>query len=367
MTPAPNEIANDYQLGGVEESEIMRIRRSFGIAAVTLGAVVLAGPFIETAAAAEVNIYSYRQEHLIRPLLDGFTRETGIEVNLVSGKADALLERLKSEGLNSPADILLTVDVGRLIRAKDAGVLQAISSSKLERLVPSQYRDPEGHWFGVSIRSRVIYYAKDRVKPSELSSYEDLASDKWKGRICIRSSSNVYNQSLLASLIVHNGRDAALRWAKGMVANFARKPQGGDRDQIKAVAAGECDVAVGNTYYYARMQTAKQDDQRAAAGKVGLFFPNQNGRGAHVNISGVGVTRGAKNKANAVRLMEHLASDAAQRLYAKVVHEYPIREDVPLSATVGAWGSFKADSLSLAAFAAHQGNALRIFDEAGWR
>lgn len=333
--------------------------------ATAMAAMVLMGP-VSALAASEVNIYSYRKEHLIRPLLDAFTQETAIEVNMVSGKADALLERLKSEGANSPADILLTVDVGRLVRAKDAGVLQAVSSPTLSELVPAQYRDPEGYWYGVSVRSRVIYYALDRVKPSELTTYEDLASPKWKGRVCIRSSGNVYNQSLLASLVAHHGHDQAMAWAKGMVANFARKPQGGDRDQIKAVAAGECDVAVGNTYYYARMQTAK-DDQREAAAKVGIFFPNQEGRGAHVNISGIAVTKSAKNKDNAVKLIEFLASDSAQKIYAEVVHEYPVRDDIPWSGTVSKWGKFKADDLSLAKFASHQGEALRIFDQAGWR
>ena len=317
-------------------------------------------------AAAEVNIYSYRREHLIRPLLMAFTLETGVEFRLISGKADTLLERLKSEGRSSPADILVTTDVGRMVRAKDAGVLQPVTSPVLDSLIPAQYRDPEGYWYGVSLRSRVLYYAVDRIKPAELSTYEDLATAKWKGRICIRSSGNIYNQSLLASLIAHNGRDAALNWAKGMVANFARKPQGGDRDQIKAVAAGECDVAVGNSYYYARMQTAK-DDQREAAAKVGIFFPNQIGRGAHVNISGVAVTKSSKNVEDALRLIEYLASDEAQKIYAEVVHEYPIRDDIPLSKTVGAWGTFKADALPLATFAAHQGDALRVFDEAGWR
>ena len=343
----------------------MQMGRRAQSGVIAMAVTVLVGTYGQMAA-ADVNIYSYRQEHLIRPLLMAFTLETGIEVKLLTGKADALLERLKSEGHNSPADLLVTTDVGRMIRAKDAGVLQPATSPVLDKLVPARYRDPEGYWYGVSVRSRVLYYALDRIRPAELSTYEDLATAKWKGRVCIRSSGNIYNQSLLASLIAHNGRDAALNWAKGMVANFARKPQGGDRDQIKAVAAGECDVAVGNTYYYARMQTAK-DDQREASAKVGIFFPNQAGRGAHVNISGVGVTKSSKNVGDAVRFIEYLASDDAQKIYTEVVHEYPVRDDIPLSKTVGAWGTFKADALPLATFAAHQGDALRIFDEAGWR
>lgn len=343
----------------------MQMGRVVKSGVIAMAAAMLVGILGQTAT-AEVNIYSYRQEHLIRPLLTAFTLETGIEFRLISGKADALLERLKSEGRNSPADILVTADVGRMVRAKNAGVLQPVTSSALDKLVPVQYRDPEGYWYGVSVRSRVLYYALGRIKPAELSTYEDLATAKWRGRICIRSSGNIYNQSLLASLIAHNGRNAALNWAKGMVANFARKPQGGDRDQIKAVAAGECDVAVGNTYYYARMQSAK-DDQREAAAKVGIFFPNQAGRGAHVNISGVAVTKSSKNVGDALRLIEFLASDEAQKIYAEVVHEYPIREGIPLSKTVGAWGTFKADKLPLATFAGHQSDALRVFDEAGWR
>ena len=213
------------------------------------------------AAAEEVNVYSYRKAHLIGPLLEAFTARTGITVRLVTGNADALLERLKSEGLNSPADVLLTVDAGRLIRAKAAGVLQPVRSAVLERLVPARFRDPEGAWFGLSLRARVIFHARDRVRPDELSTYEDLADPKWRGRLCIRSSGNVYNQSLLASMIEHDGQARAEAWAKGVVANLARKPQGGDRDQIKAVAAGECDVTVANTYYYAGMLKSKREDQ----------------------------------------------------------------------------------------------------------
>ncbi|WP_419796949.1 MAG: Fe(3+) ABC transporter substrate-binding protein [Terasakiella sp.] len=318
-------------------------------------------------AAEEVNIYSYRKEVLIRPLLDRFTENTGIKVNLVNGKADVLLERLKSEGMNSPADILITADVGRLIRAEDAGVLQSVESETLSKLIPAQYRDPEGQWFGLSLRSRVIFIAKDRVKPGEVTTYEDLADPKWTNRICIRSSSNVYNQSMLGSLIEHNGTEKAAAWTKAVVNNLARKPQGGDRDQIKAVAAGECDVAVGNSYYFGRMQAGKDAAQKAAADKVQLVWPNQDGRGAHVNISGAGVTKSAKNKENAVKLIEFLASDEAQAIYAKDVFEYPLRDGIELSPTVAAWGKFKADDIELAKFAAHQKEAVKMFDQAGWR
>lgn len=319
------------------------------------------------AAASEVNIYSYRKEHLIRPLLDAFTEASGIKVNLISGKAEALLVRLKSEGMNSPADVLLTVDAGRLIQAKKAGVLQPIRSEALEAAIPAQYRDPEGYWYGLAARARIIFYAKDRVASEELSTYEDLADPKWKNRICVRSSTNVYNQSLLASLIAHHGVEKAEEWAKGVVANMARKPQGGDRDQIKAVAAGECDIAIANTYYYARMLKSKEESERKATEKVSPFWPNQNGRGAHVNISGAGVTKSAKNRANAIKLLEFLVSDEAQKIYAEVVNEYPVKPGVAISETIASLGRFKVDPLNLAALAEHQAEAVRIFDRAGWR
>ena len=337
-----------------------------------VAATFLAAPFSESfippaQAAEEVNIYSYRKEVLIKPLLTEFTKQTGVKVNIVSGKADALLERLKSEGMNSPADVLLSVDVGRLIKAQEAGVLQPVESVKLMGTIPVQYRDPKGEWFGLSVRSRVFFYSKDRVKPSELSDYEDLTDPKWKGRICIRSSGNVYNQSLLASLVTNLGAERAEKWAAGIVANLARKPQGGDRDQIKAVAAGECDVAVGNTYYFGAMLNSKKQDQKDAAAKVALFWPNQSNRGAHVNVSGAGVTKSAKNKANAIKLIEFLASDAAQKIYAETVYEYPIRDGITVAKSVADWGKFKADKIPLAEFAKHQGEAIKIFDRVGWR
>jgi iron(III) transport system substrate-binding protein len=319
------------------------------------------------ALSAEVNIYSYRQQHLIRPLLDAFTALIGIEVNLVSGKADALLERLKSEGLNSPADMLLTADAGRLIRAKAAGVLQPIHSSVLDAAIPPRYRDPEGYWFGLSLRARVIFYAPGRIEPDEIQSYESLADPKLRGRVCVRSSSNVYNQSLLSAMIEAHGPEAAEAWAAGVAQNFARKPQGGDRDQILAVAAGECDVAVANTYYFARMLNSDDPAEREAAAKVALAWPNQDGRGAHVNVAGAGVTLSSRNKDAAVRLLEFLASAEAQSVYAEVVYEFPIDFQAKPADVVAAWGDFKADGVDLAAFGQHQTEAVRIFDRAGWR
>jgi iron(III) transport system substrate-binding protein len=321
-----------------------------------------------SAAAAEVNLYSARKEALIKPLLTRFTEQTGITVNLLTGKADALLKRLESEGDNSPADLLLTVDAGRLNRAKAAGVLQPIRSPVLDAAIPAEYRDPEGYWFGLSLRARPIMYVKKRVDPTQLSTYEELAGPNWRGRICVRSSDNIYNQSLVASLIAAHGIEETEEWAQGFVANFARPPQGGDRDQIKAAAAGQCDIAVANTYYLGRMLNQAQDDaERVAAEQVAVFWPNQDGRGAHVNVSGAGITKAAKNKREAMQLLESLAGDAEQAWYAQVNHEYPVRPGVAWSETVTAWGQFKADSVSLSQLGELNPEAVRLMDRAGWR
>lgn len=322
---------------------------------------------VHAASAAEVNIYSSRQEHLIRPLLDAFTKSTGITVNVVTANDDALAERLKTEGANSPADVLLTVDAGRLIRADQAGLFQPIKSPVLEAAIPASLRDPKGNWYGLSMRARVIFYSKERVKPDELSTYEALADPKWNGRICIRSSSNVYNQSMLSALIVEDGAQKAEAWAKGIADNLARPPAGGDRDQILAVAAGACDIAIANTYYYAGLLTSSKEEDKQSAQKVALFWPNQSGRGAHVNISGAGVTKNAPHKAEAVKLLEFLVSDEAQKLYAEAVYEFPVKPGIAPAGVVAGFGKFKADTLSLAEIANHQAEAIRIFDRVGWR
>ncbi len=320
-----------------------------------------------TAAAPELNLYSARKEALIQPLLERFTEQSGIKVNLVTGKADALLKRLSSEGRNSPADILLTTDAGRLHRARAAGVTQPFESESLNSLIPANYRDPEGHWVGLSVRSRPILYVKGKVDPAELSSYEALADPKWKRRICIRSSSNIYNQSLIASMIAANGKAETESWAKGLVANLARPPKGGDRDQIKAAAAGQCDIAIANTYYLAGMLNSGKADQVAAAKKMAVFWPNQNGRGAHVNVSGAAITRSSKNVDAAVKLIEFLASDSSQQWYAEVNGEYPVRQGVPVGDTLKAWGEFKADSLNLGQLGELNAEAVMLMDRAGWR
>jgi iron(III) transport system substrate-binding protein len=339
-------------------------RRCFLSAAALAGVFFLGG---QALAAGEVNLYSARQEALIKPLLDRFSAATGIKVNLVSAKADALLQRLKSEGRNSPADVLLTVDAGNLHAAQAAGVLQPVRSRVLEEAIPATYRDPAGHWFGLSLRARPVMYVKGRVDPAELSTYEALAEPKWKGRICIRSSDNVYNQSLVGAMIATRGEAATETWASGFVANFARKPQGGDRDQLKAAVAGQCDIAIANTYYLAQMLESAKVDEKAVAEKIGVFWPNQAERGVHVNISGAGVTAAAPNRDNAVRLLEFLAGAEAQQWYAETNQEYPVRGGIALSATLRGFGEFRADNVNMAKLGEFNAAAVRLMDRAGWR
>lgn len=317
--------------------------------------------------AEEVNVYSAREEQLIKPLLDAFSKDTGIKVNLVTGDDDPLLERLKREGANSPADVLITADAGRLYRATQNGSLQAIQSTKLNQAVPANLRDPENRWFGLTYRARVIFYNKDKVKPNELSTYEALADPQWQGRVCVRSSNSIYNQSLLASMIQADGAAQAENWAKGLVNNFARAPAGGDRDQIKAVAAGQCDVALANTYYYAQMLYGKDAAQKAAASKVGLFWPNQNNRGTHINISGAGVTTAAKNKENAIKLLEYMVLDDAQRWYSSTNGEFPVKPGITASPELQSWGNFKRDPVNLSVLGKNNAQAVMLMDKAGWQ
>ncbi len=326
--------------------------------------MVCTGP----ALAGEVNVYSARKEALIKPLLERFSAATGIEANLVTAKADALLKRLEAEGINSPADLFITVDAGRLHRARVADLLQPVTSPVLAAAIPAHLRDGDGYWYGLSLRTRPIMYALDRVSPADLSTYEALAGAQWKGRICMRSSGNIYNQSLVASMITVHGAQWTEEWVKKLVSNFARPPHGGDRDQIKGAAAGECDVAVANNYYLARMLYAGKDDaERAAARKVAIFWPNQNGRGTHVNVSGAGVTRAAPNRANAIKLLEFLVSDESQRWYAEVNYEYPVKPGISPSAALNGFGAFKADSLSLQSLGENNIPAVEIMDRAGWK
>lgn len=326
---------------------------------------VTAGGVAPALAQDEVNLYSYRQEYLIRPMLEVFERETGIKTNVVFAK-EGMLERLKAEGMNSPADAILTVDISRLIAHKDAGVLQAVESKVLEDNIPAQYRDPEGYWYGLTLRARVIVHHEERVDPAKVATYEALADPDLGYRVCTRSGKHVYMQSLMASLIEHHGADAALEWAEGVVANMGRKPQGNDRAQIRAIAAGECDVALVNHYYVAKMWA--DEEEADAVEHVGIIFPNQDGRGTHVNISGAAVTKAAsERKANAIRLLEFLSGDLAQRMYAETNYEYPVKSGTPWSALIESWGTFEMDEVSLAEVAGHATEAPRIYDRAGYQ
>lgn len=349
----------------MSNASVSRTARRKMLAAAALG--IFAGPLAAPAlAAGEVNIYSYRQEVLIRPLLDEFTKSTGIKVNIVYVK-DAGIERLKAEGNASPADAVLTVDVANLVQLGEAGLLQPVKSATIEQNIPAQYRDPAGKWFGLAMRARIVVYNPQKVKAEELSTYEALAESKWAKRICVRSSGHSYNLALVSSLIAANGAAKAQEWANGFAKNLARNPTGGDRDQIQAVAAGVCDLGIVNSYYLAGMLAGKDEAEKKAAMAVKPFFPNQGNRGTHVNISGAAVTASAKNKDNAVKLIEFLSSDAAQKIYADKVMEYPIKPGVEPSDTLLKFGSFKADALPLAELGALRAEALKIVDRAGWR
>ena len=312
------------------------------------------------ALADEINIYSHRQPELIQPLIDAFTAETGITVN-IAFVDKGMAERLVAEGDRSPADLVLTVDIARLMQVVEAGVTQPVQSEILEANIPEALRDPNDQWFGLTTRARIVYASIDRVQPGEVTTYEDLADPKWAGRICTRSGLNDYNIALLSAVIAHHGEEAATTWAAGLKANLARKPDGGDRDQVKAIAAGECDIAIGNTYYIGEMLA--DPEQRAAAEAVRIEFPVFEGDGVHVNISGIAMTKSAPNHDTALRFMEWLASDAAQQLYAETNNEYPAKPGVARSALVAGWGDFVPDSISLTDIATHRAAALRIMEE----
>ena len=341
----------------------MRHIRSWGTIA---GTLAVFATFSAAATAEEVNLYSYRQPFLIEPMLDAFTKETGIKVNVVYAK-QGVLERLKAEGENSPADMVLTVDIGRLNDIAQAGVLQPVQSEVLNANIPAQYRHPDGLWYGLTTRARVFFVSKERVAPGEIATYEQLADPALKGRICIRSGKHVYNVSLFASIIAHKGVDATRDWLSAVKDNLARKPQGNDRAQAKAIKEGVCDVAIANTYYYGKMATNEDNpEQKEWAAAVRIVFPNQDGRGTHVNISGAGITKSAKNRDNAVRLLEYLSNDAAQQLYAEINLEYPVKPGVPLHPLVASWGEFKADTLSLEEVARNRATASKLVDEVGF-
>ena len=315
---------------------------------------------------AQINVYSHRHYDSDKILFKKFTDQTGIKVNVIKGSADQLIERLISEGENSPADVLLTVDAGRLHRAKMAGILQPVKSRVLNDNVPSSMRDPDRQWFGLTVRARVIVYSKDRVKPSQLSTYEDLAKAKWRGKIAVRSSSNIYNQSLMASIIEANGTREALSWAKSVRKNMARAPRGSDRDQARAVAAGLADIAIMNTYYLGILANSSNPKDRDVFKKVSVFFPNQNGRGTHINISGAGITKSSKNKKDAIKFLEFLTSSESQKIFGNVNYEYPIKIETNQSDLLKSWGSFKPDKVNLSILGIKNSEAVKLFDKAGW-
>lgn len=311
----------------------------------------------------EVNVYSYRQPFLIKPMFDAFTRKTGTVVNVVYAK-EGLVERLIQEGDNSPADLIFTVDIGRLTDAVNAGVTQPVSSKTLDANVPPQYRAPDGSWYGLTTRARIIVASKERVKPGEISTYEELADPKWKGRICTRSGKHAYMVALTASMIAHHGEEYAQNWLRGVKENLARKPQGNDRAQVKAIKEGVCDLALINNYYMGKM--VNDEEQSAWADAVNIIFPNQNGVGTHMNVSGVALTKSAPNREQAVALMEYLSDDLAQQMYAEQNFEYPVKEGVPWSGLLQSWGSFKADNLGLADIASHRKAASKLADKVGY-
>jgi iron(III) transport system substrate-binding protein len=311
------------------------------------------------ALAQEVNVYSHRQPELLQPLVDAFTAETGIAVN-VAFVDKGMAERLVAEGDRSPADLVLTVDIARLMQVVEAGVVQPVQSDVLEANIPEALRDPNDQWFGLTARARIVYASKERVQPGEVTTYEDLASEKWKGRICSRSGLHDYNVALLGAVIAHYGEATATTWAEGLKANLARKPDGGDRDQVKAIAAGECDIAIGNTYYMGQMLA--DPEQVAAAEAVNIVFPTFENGGTHLNISGVAMTAAAPNKENALKFMEWLSGDAAQKIYAETNHEYPVKVGVERSALVASWGEFTADTKTLAEISAQRPAAVKIME-----
>ena len=333
------------------------MKKSLSTVALAVSALISTGAM----AANEVNIYSYRQPYLIEPILKDFEKDTGIKVNFIFADK-GLVDRVKREGELSPADVLLTVDISRVMEIVKAGLAQPINSKVLESNIPAQFRDSKNEWFALTTRARAIYTAKDRVgKLPEDFTYYDLAKPELKGKVCVRSGKNSYNVSLVASMIANDGEAKAKAFLEGLKANLAQKPQGGDRDQVKAIKEGICDYALGNSYYFGKM--LDDEKQRSWAEAVYINFPHQKAQGTHVNISGVAIAKHAPNKENAVKLVEYLSGDKAQQLYAQLNHEYPVKADVKPSDVVQSWGSFKADSIALEKIAENYDKALKLIDE----
>ena len=333
---------------------------------ITLAALAASFVAVPAHAAGEVNLYSYRQPFLIEPMLDEFTKQTGIAVNVVFAKK-GMVEKIKAAGANNPADAVLTVDVGRLDALHKAGLLEPVSSAILDETIPAHLRHPEGVWFGLTTRARLALVSRERMKPDELRTLADLADPKYRGRICTRSGKHVYNVALIASVIAHEGEAAAEQWLAGVRDNLARKPQGNDRAQAKGVYEGVCDVAISNHYYMGKMATNEEKpEQKEWAKSVHVQFLDQDGRGNHVNISGAAVIRDAKNRDNAVALLEFLAGDEAQNMYATVNFEFPVKAGIRTDPLVESWGAFKADSLSLEDVARNRAAASKLVDKTGF-
>lgn len=330
----------------------------------TLSAILLAGSLL---ANSEVNVYSHRHYDTDKQLFKMFEEKTGIKVNVVKAEASALMERIQSEGQNSPADVLITVDAGGLFQAKDQGLLQPIQSEYLTTTIPEKLRDKDNQWFGLTKRARVALYPIASTIPNELKTYEDLADPKFKGKIMVRSSNNVYNQSLLAAIIAHHGEEYALKWAKGVVANMANEPKGNDRYQVSAIANGVGEIAIANTYYVGQMVDNKDVSQAEAVKKVKILFPKFQNGGTHINVSGAGVAKYSPNKENAIKFIEFLASKEAQKLFAEANFEYPILKGVEASDVVKSWGTFEDDTISMNVLGENNKLAVKIFDQANWK
>ena len=346
----------------------MMLKEMTRVFAFAAGLSLAVGAVTATAQDKVLNLYSSRHYQTDQALYDNFTKQTGIKINLIEGGEDPLIERVRNEGDKSPADVLITVDAGRLWRAEQLGLFQPVKSKVLDSRIPSAFRHPDGLWYGFSTRARIIAYSKERVKPGEIATYEDLANPKWKGRICTRSSGHVYNLSLISSLVNYMGEAKTEEWSKAVASNLARAPKGGDTDQLMGVASGECDLALSNTYYYVRLLRSQKPEERQAVAKVGVVLPNQKDRGTHVNVSGGGVLKHAPNREAAVLFLEYLASDQAQKYFADGNNEWPVVASVtPDNAQLATLGKFKTDTLNLSIVGKNQPTAQKIADRSGFK
>jgi iron(III) transport system substrate-binding protein len=339
------------------------MRRLLHLTALAVAGAVCTSPITTTASANEVNIYTYRENKLIQPLFDAFTKDTGIKVNVISASS-GLEQRIKTEGANSPADVLLTVDISRLEDAVQNGITQPINSKAIDAAVPAQYRDLEGHWAAVALRARVVYASKERV-PQTAITYEELADPKWKGKICIRSGQHMYNNALFAAMVAKHGEAKTEEWLKGLKANLAQKPSGGDRETARDIAAGKCDLGIGNTYYWALMNDVEAD-KKSWASATKVILPTFQGGGTHVNLSGVALMKNSPHKANGLKFIEWMVGPQAQQMHADLNYEYPIRSGVPINKTIAGYGTLKADAVPLAQVAANRKKASALVDKVGF-